>query len=197
LLLMLIFLTSMDVTRVRADSEKSQETKIKAAFLYNFIKFVDWPKEEKADVNEPIMIGIIGSENVVNAFEPVKDKKIKNRSISIKYFAGYDKLKKSDNTDDSQWDKKMEALKACHVLMFCSCDSVPIQNSNQILKALEGLPILTIGETEQFLESGGVINFLMKDKKVCFEINTAAAKISKLRISSKLLRLAKRVVEEK
>ena len=81
--------------------------------------------------------------------------------------------------------------------MFCSCNSVRIQNSNQIVRALKGLPILTIGETENFLESGGVINFLMEDEKVCFEINVTAAKINKLRISSKLLRLAKRVVEEK
>jgi hypothetical protein len=193
----LFFLALGGVSRVGAGSEKSQETKIKAAFTYNFIRFVDWPKEKQADVNEPIIIGIIGSEDFMEAFEPIKGKRIKDRNISIKYFAGYEKLKKSNNTDDSQWDKKMESLKVCHVLMFCSCNSVRIQNSNQIVRALKGLPILTIGETENFLESGGVINFLMEDEKVCFEINAAAAKINKLRISSKLLRLAKMVFGEK
>ena len=197
MLLVLSFLALGGVSRVGAGSEKSQETKIKAAFTYNFIRFVDWPKEKQADVNEPIIIGIIGSEDFTEAFEPIKGKRIKDRSISIKYFAGYEKLKKSNNTDDSQWDKKIEALKICRVLMFYSCNSVRIQNSNQIVRALKGLPILTIGETENFLESGGVINFLMEDEKVCFEINVTAAEINKLRISSKLLRLAKRVVEEK
>jgi hypothetical protein len=61
---------------------------------------------------------------------------------------------------------------------------------------LEDLPILTVGETEHFIETGGIINFLMEDNKVRFEINDVAAKKSKLKISSQLLRLAKRVVEE-
>jgi hypothetical protein len=181
---------------VCADSEKSKEYQIKAAFIYNFIKFVDWPKEEKADANEPIMIGIIGSENFIKAFEPIKGKKVKDRSISIKYFAGYEKLVRSNDADDRQWDKKIEALKVCNVLMFCSSNSVRMQNSSQILKSLKNLPILTVGETEDFLESGGVANFLMEDKKVRFEINNKTAKQAKLNIRSKLLRLAKKVIEE-
>jgi hypothetical protein len=197
LLLTSFCLVLVTAPRVHADSEQSQEYKVKSAFLYNFIKFVDWPKEKGIDVNVPIIIGIIGSKDFVKAFEPIKDKKVKDRNVSIKYFADYEKLKKSSYTDDSQWDKKMQALKVCHVLMFCSRDSVSIQNSKQIVKALEGLPILTVGEAEHFLESGGVINFLMEDKKVSFEVNAAAAKKNKLKISSKLLRLAKRVIEEK
>lgn len=183
--------------QIRADSERSREYQIKAAFIYNFIKFIDWPKEQMVDVNKPIIIGIIGSEDFIKAFDPIKNKKIKDRNVSIKYFTGYENLKKSNNTDNRQRDKKIQALKACHVLLFCTCDSTSIENSNQILKALKGLPILTVGETERFLEHGGIINFLMENEKVCFEINTTAAKISKLRLSSKLLRLAKRVVQEK
>jgi len=182
------------VPKARAESTSSREYKIKAAFLYNFIKFVDWPKEKMADSNEPIIIGIIGSKKFVKALEPLIHKKIKNRNISIKYFEGYEKLKKSQDDDDRQWNQKIEALKTCHVLMFCICDSVRIENSSQIIKALKGSPVLTVGETDGFLESGGIINFLMEDKKVRFEINVTAAKKSKLKISSKLLRLAKRVV---
>jgi hypothetical protein len=181
---------------VDADSEKNKEYQIKAAFLYNFINFIDWPKEEKADVDESITIGIIGSEDFTKACEPIKRKKIKERNISIKYFAGYEKLKKSNDTDDSQWNKKIEALKVCNVLIFCNSNLVRIKNPNQIIKALEGLPILTVGETEHFLESGGVINFLMEDEKVCFEINNSAAKQAKLNIRSKLLRLAKKVIKD-
>ena len=183
--------------QAHADSAQSREYQIKAAFLYNFIKFVDWPKEKMADSNEPITIGIIGSKNFVKALEPLIHKKIKNKNISIKYFEVYEKLKKSQDDDDRQWDQKIEALKTCHVLMFCMCDSGRIENSSQIIKALKGSPVLTVGETDGFLESGGIINFLMEDKKVRFEINVTAAKKSKLKISSKLLRLAKRVVKEK
>ena len=178
------------------EAAPGREYQIKAAFIYNFIKFVDWPEEKMADSNEPITIGIIGSEDFIKAFEPVIHKKVKNRNLSIKYFEGYEKLERTQE-DDRQWNQKMEALKTCHVLMFCSCDSVRIKDLSQIIKALKGSPVLTVGETAGFLESGGIINFLMEDKKVRFEINVTAAKKSKLKISSKLLRLAKRVVEEK
>jgi hypothetical protein len=193
----LVLLVLPIVPKARADSAKSKEYQIKAAFIYNFIKFVDWPEEKMADSNEPITIGIIGSEDFVNAFEPVIHKKVKNRNISIKYFEGYEKLKRAREEDERKWNQKMEALKTCHVLMFCICDSVRLENSSQIIKALKGSPVLTVGETAGFLESGGIINFLMEDKKVRFEINVTAAKKSKLKISSKLLRLAKRVVKEK
>lgn len=184
------------VPKARAEAAPNKEHQIKAAFIYNFIKFVDWPEEKMADSNEPITIGIIGSEDFIKAFEPIIHKKVKNRSISIKYFKGYEKLERTQE-DDRQWNQKMEALKTCHLLTFCSGDSVRIKDLSQIIKALKGSPVLTVGETDGFLESGGIINFLMEDKKVRFEINVAAAKKNKLKISSKLLRLAKRVVKEK
>ena len=196
LLLTLFFLTFWAAPRVRADSEKSKEYQIKAAFLYNFFKFIDWPKEKKADVNKPITIGIIGNEDFLKAFDPIKGKKINNRNISIKYFTGYERLKAQQGGDDRQWDKKMEALKVCHMLMFCSCDSTHIQNADQIMEALSGLPIVTVGESENFLKSGGMINFVKEDEKVCFEINNIVAKKAKLEIRSKLLRLAKNVIDD-
>ena len=194
--LALVLFLVLNTPKARADSAESKEYQIKAAFIYNFIKFVDWPEEKMADSNEPITIGIIGSKDFIKAFEPVVKKKIKNRNISIKYFEGYEKLDRTQE-DDRQWNQKMEALKTCHVLMFCSYYSVRIKDLSQIIKALKGSPVLTVGETAGFLESGGIINFLVEDKKVRFEINVTAAKKSKLKISSQLLRLAKRVVEEK
>jgi hypothetical protein len=179
-----------------ADSKEAKERQVKAAFVYNFIKFVDWPDDAKADPNKPITIGVIGFEDFIKAFDPIKGKKVKDRSILIKYFAGYEKLDKSRDDKDHGWDEKIQALKVCHVLIFCNCESVSVQNYGQIVKALRGTPILTIGEAKGFLESGGMINFVMEEEKVQFEINNAAAKESKLDIRSKLLRLAKRVINE-
>jgi len=198
ILVILILLAVLFATpAMAAGSEQNRKQQIKAAFLYNFIKFIDWPEEKMADSNEPITIGIIGSEDFINAFEPVKHKKIKDRNISVKYFAGFEKLGKSEKANDPQWNQKIKTLKTCHVLFICTCDSVRIDNSTKIIKALKDSPVLTVGETDDFLESGGIINFLMEDKKVRFEINNTAAKQAKLKISSKLLRLAKRVVDEK
>ncbi|MEJ2701111.1 MAG: YfiR family protein [Sedimentisphaerales bacterium] len=189
-LVVLMLILAVFAVAAAADSKEAKERQVKAAFVYNFIKFVDWPNE--ADANQPITIGIIGSEDFIRAFNPVKDKKVKNRSISIKYFAGYEKL---DNKG-RDWGEKMQALKTCHILIFCNCDSVNIQDYARILKALRGTPVLTIGETKGFLESGGMINFVVENEKVQFEINNTAAKASKLDIHSKLLRLAKRVTDE-
>jgi len=196
IVLALVLFMAAIAPKAQADSTTSREYLVKAAFLYKFINFVDWPKEKLVDSNEPITVGIIGYEDIIKAFEPIKNKKIKNRSISIKYFAGYEKLKRSKNADDHQWNQKMEVLKTCHVLLFCTCNSERIENSSQIIKALEGSPVLTVGEADDFLESGGIINFLMEDKKVSFEINNTAASQAKLKIRSKLLRLAKRVIEK-
>ena len=180
-----------------ADSATNREYKIKAAFLYNFINFADWPEAKIADSNQPIIIGIIGSRDFLKALKPAQHKKAKGRKIVVKYFPGYEKPRNSQDTNDAQWNKKMEALKSCHVLLLCNCDFGPIESSGRIIRALKGSPVLTVGETDGFLESGGMINFLMEDEKVRFEINNTAARQAKLKIRSKLLRLAKRVIGDK
>jgi hypothetical protein len=179
------------------ESALSREYQVKAAFLYNFIQFTDWPKEKGADSNEPIIIGIIGSESFTEAFKPIGDKQIKNRSVVVKYFADLEEPKESKEKGNPKQNQNIEALKKCHLLMFCTCESIKIKNQAQIIAALKGSHVLTVGETPGFLEAGGMINFLMEEKKVRFEINLDAAGPAKLEIRSKLLRLAKRVVSEK
>ncbi len=180
-----------------ANPRTSREDKIKAAFLYNFINFVDWPKEGVADSNQPITIGVIGSRDFFKALEPLAQKKIKGRKILLKLFPDYAKLKKTRISEDRRWSKKIEMLKALDALLLCTCDSEPIEDAGSIVNALRDSPVLTVGETNGFLESGGIINFLMKDEKVRFEINNTVARKSGLKIRSKLLRLADRVVGER
>jgi len=196
-LTILVLIAASTATPVLADDAPGRAQQLKAAFIYNFIKFVEWPDEKDVDHDKPITIGIIGSRDFVQAFEPIKHERIKNRDISIKYFAGYERLTESSEPNDQQWQQSMAALKACDVLLLCKCNDAHIGNSTEIVKALRGSSILTVGETAGFLESGGMINFLMQGNKVRFEINHASAKQAKLRIRSQLLRLAQRVILEK
>ncbi|MFQ6034731.1 MAG: YfiR family protein [Sedimentisphaerales bacterium] len=190
-----LFLILMPLAaEAKDDSGQSREYQIKAAFLYNFIKFVDWPKEKMADSNEPIIIGIIGKDPFGDALDPVKDKQAKGKKLVIKRFKGFEELKKSSEKDKSKLQRKIEALRKCHLLFICSSEK---ENFEQIIETLEGSSVLTVEETAGFLESGGIINFIIEDKKVRFEINVAAAKRARLKIRSQLLRLAKRVVREK
>jgi hypothetical protein len=180
------------VPRAWADDAPSQEYKIKAAFLYNFLKFVDWPTGKEADPNKPITLGIIGKDPFGKAFEPVKDKKINDREVVIKRFKSVAELKKPGKEGEAELDKQSGELKKCHLLFICSSEKDGIE---EILAAIKDRPVLTVADTEDFLKSGGIINFVMEEQKVHFEISDAAAKRSKLQIRSQLLRLAKKVVK--
>jgi len=174
-----------------ADPASSKEYQIKAAFLYNFIKFVDWPKEKLPDANEPITIGIIGKDPFGKAFEPVKDKKVKGKRVVVKRFKSMTELKQGEN-DKADLETAIETLRKCHLLFVCASEQ---KHFKEITKWVKDHSVLTVGDTKGFLEFGGIINFLVEDKKVRFEINAAAAKQAKLKIRSQLLRLAKKVIK--
>ena len=152
-----------------ADSP-SLEYQIKAACLYNFAKFVDWPSTAFPDRTSPIVFGILGEDPFGNALERiVKNKAISGRTLTIKR------------------SQRVEDLKDCQVLFISRSEQARLP---QILTALKGLSILTVSDTEEFLADGGIINFKMQDDKVRFEVNVATARGEALKISSELLDLA-------
>jgi len=173
-----------------SNPDLSREYKIKAAFLYNFIQFVDWPKEKTGDHNEPIIIGIIGKDPFDDAFKPINNKQIKGRKGLINRFEGIEKLKKSGGVDNSE----IASLRKCHLLFICSSEK---DHLTDIINFVDGHSVLTVGETSNMLKSGGMINFLVEENKVRFEINLTAARKGKLEIRSQLLRLAMRVIDKK
>ncbi len=182
------------VALAQEDSLQSREYQIKAAFLYNFIKFVDWPKEKEspADINEPVAVGIIGKDPFGNSFEPLKDKQVKGRYVVIRRFEGFEQLNQSGE-QGAQQHPEIEAIRKCHVLFTCSSEKNHIQ---QIIASTKDHAVLAVGDMNGFLEAGGIINFLTEEKKIRFEINLDAAGHSRLTIRSKLLRLAKRVIRQ-
>jgi len=181
------------VHAAQAAPETNREYQIKAAFLYNFVKFTDWPGESAADSkapdtidsNEPITIGIIGEDPFGNAFEPVKDKRVKGRKIALKRFKGLEESKQSN--------EQIEGVRKCHLLFVCRSQK---EQLGEIIDLVKDRPMLTVADMSGFLESGGMINFIMEENKIRFEINLTAARHAGLRISSKLLGLAKRVLRE-
>ncbi len=181
------------VQAAQAAPETNREYQIKAAFLYNFVQFTDWPGESAADSNElnavdnnePMTIGIIGEDPFGEAFEPIKDKRVKGRKIVLKRFTG---LK-----DSKQSNEQIEGVRRCHLLFVCRSQK---EQLGEIVDLLKGHPVLTVADMEGFLESGGMINFIMEENKIRFEINLTAARHAGLRINSRLLGLAKRVLRE-
>jgi len=151
--------------------EPPREYKVKAAFVYNFAEFIDWPEVAFADADAPFAIAVIGTDPFNGILEQViAGKKIAGRQVVIKHFA---------STDD---------ISSCQILFIPATEDDHLE---QIIQRVQDRPILTIGETERFPWVGGCFRFYKEDNKIRFEINQDAAARANLRISSKLLNLAR------
>jgi len=154
-----------------ADSESS-EYLIKAGFIYNFGKLVEWPGSAFPQASSPLVIGVLGNDNFAATLEHVVDgKKIDARSFVVKRL---------------RWSKDFTC--GCHILFIASAESV---HADETLQSLKNTSVLTIAETPGFARRGGIINFTLEDSKVRFEVNVDAAHQLGLNISSRLLSLAK------
>jgi hypothetical protein len=159
----------LTATPLRAQAPPTQY-QLKAAFLYNFAKFIDWPPETFPDDKSPFIIGILGENPFGTDLERmVAEKKINNRPIKIRPFSAV-----------------ADATNCC--ILFISTSE--IKRMPEIMEKLHGTSVLTVGETDQFIGAGGMINFVPEANKIRFQINDAAAKAAGLKISSKLLSLA-------
>jgi hypothetical protein len=151
--------------------EPSREYQIKAAFIYNFVQFVDWPSSAFESDTSVIAIGVLGANPFGDVLErTVAGKTVKGRSLVVHYFS------------------RIDDVGQCQVLFVGSSDQGFLAALHDKLKDKS---VLTIGEDEEFLWTGGVIRFFSDDNKIRFEINQKAAEQAQLKISSKLLRLAK------
>jgi hypothetical protein len=153
-----------------AQDSPPTEYEIKAAFLYNFAKFVQWPKQAMAAPKSPITIGVLG-DNVFHGDleKTIHGKKINDHPLLFKEFHSV-----GDVTN-------------CQILFISPSEE---NHLPKILDGLHGMSILTVGQTDDFVEAGGMINFVIEDNRVHFQINNEAAKKAGLTISSKLLSLA-------
>jgi len=152
------------------------EYQVKAAFVFNFVQFVDWPAAAFAAAESPLIIGVIGEDPFGPVLDAtVKGEKINGRSLAVKRLAA--------NDDPA----------ACHVLFVSRSEQDRV---GSLLERLKGAPVLTVSEQDGFARRGGVINFITLENKVRFEINPSAARRAGLSISSKLLNLARNVSSE-
>ena len=154
-----------------AQAPRPSEYQLKTAFLYNFAKFfIDWPPEAFKDDTSPFVIGILGDNPFGKDLEQtVAGKTINNHPISVQPF-----------------HTAAEATN-CHILFVSSSEK---KRFAEIVQALHGAAVLTVSEADQFVEAGGMVNFVKVESKLRFQINDVAAKAVRLKISSKLLNLA-------
>jgi len=184
----------------QADAKTQVEYQLKAAFLFNFIKFVEWPEkpaqDSKADESllEPFRIGIIGQDPFGKAFEGVQDKTIRNRKLEIVRLEGLSSFRKKNETN-AEWlrdyiEKYQKRIQSCSVLFVCESEKKFCKEAMEVIGETTSL---IVSDIENIAERGGVIGFVNEDNKVRFDINMPEAQKRKLKICSQLLRLARKV----
>lgn len=145
------------------DGTSLSEYQVKAAYLYNFLKFVEWPADKDAG---PFVVGVLGRNPFGDALEQtVRGKLVNGRPVVVRRY------------------ERIQDASEAHVV-FIARPEPP-----RVHFAIHG--VVTVGESDSFLGSGGVVNFVLEGKHICFEISLDAAKAVGVRVSSQLLKLGR------
>jgi hypothetical protein len=166
------------VTLNAQNTSGSSEYLIKAGFIYNFANLVQWPSTSFAQPDSPIVIVILGEDH----FGTTLDHALEGKKVNARPFV----IKRARSVSELQ--RALGPQKECQILYVSSSEMSHLSEAIQMLK---GVPVLTIGETPGFAKNGGIINLILEDNKVRFEVNVQAAKDADLNISSRLLALAR------
>jgi len=160
---------------VRAQNS-ADEYELKAAMLYNMMQFVEWPPSAYPDPQAPSLLCVLGWDPFGTSLSSLVSKKTVNgRPVQLLHF---------QNSD---------GVRACHVLYVSSSER---KNVVQILSSLRGSAVLTVGDMAQFAARGGIVQFALEEKQVRLDINLNAASRADLKISSRLLLLARIVKDD-
>ncbi len=150
-----------------AQSNATSEYEVKAAFLFRFAQFVDWPAESFKDANTALTYCTIGEDPFGGELdESVKGKTVGNRPLVVQHL------------------KAREQIENCQVLFISAAEK---KRQGEYLASASGHAVLTIGETNDFAKQGGMIGFCLENNKIRFEINVEAADHANLKISSRVV----------
>ncbi len=169
---LLVFILLSTASFVSA--QQSDEYRVKAAFLFHFAQLVDWPADAVGDKNKPFTFCTIGQDSFDGGLETTfGGKSIGSHALQIRHL------------------KQPQDVPGCQLLFIGGSDR---KRTALLLNAIKDEAVLTVGESYDFAKEGGMIGFSMENEKVRFEINVDAASRAKLKISSRLLLLAKTVI---
>lgn len=153
-----------------AAQEAPSEFQVKAAFVFNFVKFTEWPADSLRDTGGRMRLCVLGDERFQRELQRIAAGKVVDGHPLDVVRAG-----------------PAERVRGCQVLFVASSQAAALRET---LAQLHGASVLTVGDNSEFIRQGGIIRFFLLDNRVRFEINPAAAEQCGLKISSKLLALA-------
>ena len=165
---------SSTLPAARCESSGSSEYDVKAAFLFHFAQFVEWPAGTFKDATSPLTYCTVGDDPFRGALDQgLSGKTIGTRPLRVQHF------------------KLPHEMQSCQVLFVGAGENKLLADT---IANVSGRPVLTVGETEHFAADGGVIGFVVEANKIRFEVNLEAAEKANLKISARLLALAKTVI---
>jgi hypothetical protein len=173
-LLLLAFFGTYGLTPAFAEPHSDQEYQVKAAYIFNFANYVEWPREAFQGDSSSLVICVLGKEPFANILNSISGKNVQGKKIVVRQAM------------------QIEDVKECHILYIIASDK---RNLGYVLKTLKGRHVLTVGDQDRFCQTGGMINLVTMKNKIGFEINSSAAKRAGINISSQLLKLASDVIE--
>jgi hypothetical protein len=154
-------------------AESPSEYQVKAAYLYNFAKFIHWPDSSFSDAKAPLIIGVLGKNPFNGELNQLISRTVRNRPIEIKHF------------------KTVKDVFNCHLLYISPSGASEL---DETLKVLGTKPIITVGEDNKFARQGGVIQFVTKRGRLRFIFNLEITKANDIKVDSQLLSLAAEVM---
>ncbi len=155
---------------------QSAEYQIKAAMIYNFAKFVEWPADALAPAPAPLTLCVLGRDPFGGALAAIEGRSAQGRELRVRRGLAADEFR------------------GCHLLFIADSEE---RRLPALLRTLANQPVLAVSDIEGFAEAGGTIALIESDGRLQFEINLGAAQRANLKISSQLLRLAKLVRDSK
>ena len=155
-------------------AEPTESAQVKAAFVFNFLKFVEWPKEARSQAPRSIHLCIIGNRPLDGNLDLLAGRNLGGRVIQI--------INQASPASDT----------LCHIAYIADTDTSFLKD---LQRMAPDVPTLTISDQRGFIDQGGMIELRIIDGKVRFDINLLAARAANLQLSSQLLQLANRVVQ--
>jgi len=178
LLLFCALLLAGATSTARGVDGEDLERQVRVGFIYNFLKFTEWPEPGGGDTAREYVVAVYADPGFGEAVEErLKGKSARGRPVRVRRIAGIEDLRRSED--------------AVHLLFLGSEADL-----GAALEALRGRPVLTVAQRAEFCQRGGMINLVKEGERLRFEINPSAAQRTGLRLSSKLLSLARALYPE-
>jgi hypothetical protein len=149
----------------------SREYQVKAAFIYNFTQFIEWPKDAFSSPDAPFVIAIVGDDPFDGALDKIlASKSVGSRPIVTRHFGS------------------VGDIGPCQILFVSTTADTSLR---AVVEKTGNAPVLTVGESEELLSAGGAVRLFLEDGKMRFQINPDVLEAARLKASAKLMQLAR------